>query len=186
MSHPIENIMHSSMEHIKALADVNTVIGDPLMTDGDTMILPVSKVSLGMLVGGGEYLSLSPIKKSAVEISADAEYPFIGASAVGMSLTPLAFLSVQNGSVRVLPAKQDCPTDRLIDVLPQLLDTAERLIREFASEGTAEKNNGRCARAGGCRHRVSESNGAAPAANASPRAGEMHIHAEYSPAEDEL
>ena len=132
MSHPIENIMHSSMEHVKKLADVNTVIGTPIMADEKTMILPVSKVSLGMLVGGGEYAAVSPVKKSAIEINMDGNYPFIGASAVGMSLTPLAFLSVQNGSVRVLPAKQDCPSDRLVDLIPQMIDTAERLIRELA------------------------------------------------------
>ncbi|MBO4562512.1 MAG: sporulation protein YtfJ [Clostridia bacterium] len=130
MSHPIENIMHSSMEHIKGLADVNTVIGTPLIAGNDTMILPVSKVSLGMLVGGGEYLGAASSKKAQIDIGCEG-YPFIGASAVGMSLTPLAFLSVQSGSVRVLPAKQDCPSDRLMDMLPQIMDAAERLIKEL-------------------------------------------------------
>lgn len=132
MSHPIENIMQSSMEHIKRLADVNTVIGTPLMADDNTMILPVSKVSLGMLVGGGEYTAVSPIKKSAFEYDAENGYPFIGASAVGMSLTPLAFLAVQSGTVRVLPAKQDCPADRLIDLVPQMIETAERMVKEYS------------------------------------------------------
>lgn len=141
MSHPIENIMQSSMEHIKKLADVNTVIGTPIMADGNTMILPVSKVSLGMLVGGGEYLAVTPVKKSSYEVNIDGNYPFIGASAVGMSLTPLAFLSVQNGSVRVLPAKQDCPTDRLVDLVPQMIETAERLVKELAMCGS---KNGSC------------------------------------------
>ena len=131
MSHPIENIMQSSMEHIKQLADVNTVIGAPIMAGEDTMILPVSKVSLGMLVGGGEYnLAASP-KKNA-EYSAGV-YPFVGTSTLGMSLTPLAFLAVQNDTVRVLPAKQDCSADRLIEMVPQFIETAERLVREYAS-----------------------------------------------------
>lgn len=120
------------MEHIKRLADVNTVIGTPIMTEDNTMILPVSKVSLGMLVGGGEYLAVTPVRRSNVEVNIDGNYPFIGASTVGLSLTPLAFLSVQNGSVRVLPAKQDCASDRLVDLIPQVIDTAERLIKELA------------------------------------------------------
>lgn len=131
MSHPIENIMQSSMEHIKRLADVNTVIGTPLMADDNTMILPVSKVSLGMLVGGGEYTAAAPVRKAAFEYDAENGYPFIGASAVGMSLTPLAFLAVQNGTVRVLPAKQDCAADRLIDLVPQMIETAERILKEW-------------------------------------------------------
>ena len=138
MSHPIENIMQSSMEHIKRLADVNTVIGTPIMTEDNTMILPVSKVSLGMLVGGGEYLAVTPVRRSNVEVNIDGNYPFIGASTVGLSLTPLAFLSVQNGSVRVLPAKQDCASDRLVDLIPQVIDTAERLIKELAKPGSCK------------------------------------------------
>lgn len=137
------------MEHVKKLADVNTVIGSPIMADSGTMILPVSKVTLGTLVGGGEYSPVSPVKKSAQDIDLESGYPFIGATAVGMALTPLAFLAVQNGTVRVLPAKQDCPSDRLVDLVPQMIDTAERLIRELA--GCSEKKDcgelkGRCRR----------------------------------------
>ena len=160
MSHPIENIMHSSMEHIKALSDVNTVIGDPMMTDDNTMILPVSKVSLGMLVGGGEYCGASPCKKSSSENHENGTYPFIGASTLGMSLTPLAFLAVRSDGVRVLPAKQDCPTERLIDLVPKVIDTAERLLRELMgkceaeeAEGTCcEKNNGKSEQGNCCEH----------------------------------
>lgn len=137
MSHPIENIMQSSMEHIKQLADVNTVIGAPIMAGEDTMILPVSKVSLGMLVGGGEY-NMGAAKKNQ-EYGINGVYPFAGTSTLGMSLTPLAFLAVQNDSVRVLPAKQDCSADRLIEMLPQFMETAERLVREYS-----DKKKGEC------------------------------------------
>ncbi len=146
MSHPIENIMQSSMEHIKALADVNTVIGSPIMTDDNTMILPVSKVALGMLVGGGEYLAASVPKKSSVEINCSGSYPFIGASTLGMSLTPLAFLTVSEGNVRVLPAKQDCAADRLVELLPQVMDMAERLIRELGGNCRSKSETRYCGR----------------------------------------
>ena len=138
MSHPIENIMQSSMEEIKRLADVNTVIGSPIITEDHTMILPVSKVALGLLVGGGEYAAATPIKKSSLDTRSESEYPFIGASTVGMSLTPLAFLAVQNGTVRVLPAKEDCPADRLIDLAPQVIEAAERMIKEYADRPPKE------------------------------------------------
>lgn len=128
MTHPIENIMQSSMEQIKRLADVDTVIGTPFRAEDGTLILPVSKVTLGTVVGGGEY-AMTPAKKCAAEVRNDGGYPFMGASAVGMSLTPLAFLSVREGGVRVLPARQDCAADRLVDLLPQVMETAERLVK---------------------------------------------------------
>lgn len=139
MNHPIENIMQTSMEHIKKLVDVNTVIGSPLMAGEDTMILPVSRVSLGMLVGGGEYLAVAAPQKSRVDISCEGNYPFIGTSALGMSLTPLAFLAVQNDSVRVLPAKQDCAAERLIDLIPQAIETVERMIKDCSENGCDTK-----------------------------------------------
>ena len=46
--HPIENIMQTSMEQIKRMVDVNTVVGNPIVTAGNTMILPVSKLSLSL------------------------------------------------------------------------------------------------------------------------------------------
>lgn len=64
MMHPIENIMKSAMEEIKEMVDVNTIIGDPILTGNETMILPVSKVSLGFLSGGGEYgMGNKPVRK---------------------------------------------------------------------------------------------------------------------------
>ena len=66
--HPIENIMKCSVEQIKNMVDVNTIVGTPLMTAGETMVVPVSKVSLGFMSGGGEYMAKTPIKKSGGEL----------------------------------------------------------------------------------------------------------------------
>ena len=54
MTHPVENIMKTTMEQLKAMADVNTIVGNPILTVGETMILPVSKLSMGFISGGGE------------------------------------------------------------------------------------------------------------------------------------
>ena len=53
--HPVENIMRTTMEQLKEMVDVNTVIGKPILTAGETMILPVSRLSMGFISGGGEY-----------------------------------------------------------------------------------------------------------------------------------
>ena len=181
MNHPIENIMQSSMEHIKALADVNTVIGSPIITEDNTMILPVSKVALGMLVGGGEYIAASVPKKSTVEIECSGNYPFIGTSTLGMSLTPLAFLAVTEGNVRVLPAKQDCSLDRLIDMLPQVIDTAERLMNRMGCDSGKKRGSKR----NFCDRRTfTEPAGSETPAREAKRGDAVRIDVEYDGDED--
>ena len=113
--HPIENIMQTSMEQIKRMVDV-------------TMILPVSKLSLAFLVGGGEYGHMCSAKKAADEANRDSRFPFAGTSAVGMCITPLAFITEEQGNVRVMPADRKSSTDRLVDMIPQVLKCVEKLI----------------------------------------------------------
>ena len=130
--HPIENIIESSMEHIKRMVDVNTVIGDAVTAADGTLLLPVSRVSIGFAVGGGEYGEAGGKHKchrqSDPASEADVRYPFTGATTVGMSLKPLAFLSVEQGNVRVIPAAPESAVDKLADLVPQFLKGLERLL----------------------------------------------------------
>ena len=123
--HPIENIIKTSMEEINRMVDVNTVIGDPIDTGCGTVLLPVSRVSLGFTIGGGEYGSGS-MKKPCYDAESGSHYPFAGVSAVGMCLKPMAFLSMEQGNVRVLPASPSCLTDRLADLVPQVLKSLDK------------------------------------------------------------
>lgn len=122
MPHPIENLMKNSIEQIHGIADVNTIIGDPIFVEKASMVLPVSKVTLGLISGGGEYPPCKrPIEKSNEEMNEGGQFPFAGSSAAGMSIVPMAFLSVQDGSVKVLPIQYDNVADRLADVIPQVI-----------------------------------------------------------------
>lgn len=65
MSHPVENIMRSTMEQLRQMVDVNTIVGSPVETGSGTVLLPVSKVSMGFVSGGGEYImgqAATPLK----------------------------------------------------------------------------------------------------------------------------
>lgn len=132
--HPIENIIDSSIDQIKKMVDVSTVIGDPVVTTNETLILPVSKVCIGFVVGGGEYGRMATAKKAACIANeskgdhSDDRFPFAGTAAVGMCLTPLSFVTVEKDDVRVLPAAQDGTGDRLMDILPRMLKSLERLM----------------------------------------------------------
>ncbi len=161
MTQPIENLMQISMEQIRKMVDVNTIVGEPIFSAGETMILPVSKVCLGFLVGGGEYGNMSAAKKCADEAQGDGKYPFAGATAVGMCITPLAFLTVEEGNVRVLPANQKTPTERLIDIIPQ----AVKSIEKFVQSGIDCKKNGKDKRQEGNMRGSAERNEAEAASN---------------------
>ncbi len=136
MAHPIENIMKTTMEQLKEMVDVNTIVGTPILTTGETMILPVSKVSMGFFSGGGEYgqqekkAGRAPIALSGEELKGEENcYPFGGASVAGMTLTPLAFLSVSGGNVKVLPACSPGTLDRALELLPESITTLEQALR---------------------------------------------------------
>ncbi|MDR1620412.1 MAG: GerW family sporulation protein [Clostridiales bacterium] len=168
MAHPIENIMKTTMEELKGMVDVNTIVGDPIMTGGDTVIVPVSKVSLGFLSGGGEYCAGKERMKSgggrqknnggAHDGGCDCEdgddhrgadkHPFIGTSVAGANVTPMAFLAISGGVVRVLPAHYTCTLDRIIEAAPEAIRALEKAVGEMC----ATRNRAPRGAARGCGH----------------------------------
>lgn len=108
--HPIENIMQTAMAEIKEMVDVNTIIGDPIIsTDGST-IIPISKVSFGFLSGGGEYGQ-----------SEESSYPFAGGASSGVSISPVGFLIVDDSKVQMLSVNGKNPFEHLIKTIPEII-----------------------------------------------------------------
>ena len=114
MNHPLSDMMTSTMAKIKDMIDVNTVIGDPITTPDGVTIIPVSKVSVGFGGGGSDFT-----KKTAA-----GDNPFGGGVGGGVKVTPICFLIVKDGNVRMLPVAEPASTsmDRLIEQVPDLLD----------------------------------------------------------------
>ncbi|MFO7294478.1 MAG: GerW family sporulation protein [Clostridia bacterium] len=137
--HPIENIMRTTMENIKEMIDVNTIVGDPVETADGNVIIPISKVSFGFVAGGGEYRDGSKDQKQgrgSVEGEALSSMPFAGGTGAGVSVNPVAFLVVGGGKVRLLPVRFRTPTDRVVEMLPQLLEDIQSLM------GSKKENGG--------------------------------------------
>ncbi len=133
MPHPIENMMETSVAKLKEIVDVNTVVGKPVAAGEKGIIMPISKVSLGFLSGGGEYgiACAGPVKRSSEMLENTAtDYPFAGAAVAGMNLTPMGFLYVDKNSVRLLSTNFPSPIDRIIDAVPQILETVQNYIKE--------------------------------------------------------
>lgn len=109
---PIESIMAQTMSNLKNLVDVNTVIGKPLLSaDGTHTIIPISKLSMGFLVGGGEYN-----EKNKTE-----NYPYAGGSGAGISVTPIGFLICNGISHRLV--KLSDGESKLGEVLSALINS---------------------------------------------------------------
>ena len=125
--HPIENMMKTAMEQIKEMVDVNTIVGDAVFSQDGTIILPVSKVCFGFVAGGGEYAPENRVRYGKDEESSSG-YPFAGGASAGISLKPLGFIVVTDGTVRLLPMENLCGMDRLLEIVPQ----AVTLIKELA------------------------------------------------------
>ena len=92
----IENLMKNAISKIKDMIDVNTVIGNPISSFDGTIIIPITKVSVGFVAGGGEYSQNIPPK------NAQKEYPFAGGSTAGFSITPIGFLVGKSGNLKLI------------------------------------------------------------------------------------
>ena len=112
--HPIESLMGTSMESIREMVDVNTVVGDPVQTQDGSTIIPISKVSFGFLAGGGEY---------AGGISTQENMPFAGGAGAGVTVQPMGFLVCSQNGVRLLSASCASPMERVVEMLPQALES---------------------------------------------------------------
>lgn len=116
--HPIDNMMQTTMESIRGMVDVNTVVGAPVMDQKGTTIIPISKVSFGFVAGGGEY-TVEDGKQKPVPTDI---FPFAGGTGAGVSVQPVGFLVVTDKQVKMLPAQTTGAMERMVELLPQLIE----------------------------------------------------------------
>lgn len=133
--HPIQNLMTETMEKIKQMVDVNTIIGNPITTPDGTMIIPVSKVSFGFGSGGTDFVS-----KGAKE---STPLCFGGGGGAGVTVAPICFLIVSpTTGAHILPVDAQAVTtaDRLVEMLPNAFTKVSSFMesREAAKEAPAE------------------------------------------------
>lgn len=124
--------MKTAMQAIKEMVDVNTVVGDAVETNDGSVIIPVSRVACGFAAGGGEYELQSPSKTSAL--------PFGGGSGAGVSVKPVGFLVVRMNDVRLIPASDNQMGERLVDMIPQVLDKLSSMCSRRNAQPVSEYN----------------------------------------------
>ncbi len=109
----ISALIHSSLEKLDSLADVDTIIGKPIVTASGFQLIPFSKVTLGNLSGGGEYGDVKVVKET------DA-FPFAGGSGAVVSMKPMGFVVDDGKTCRILRIS-DQPMDNLIERAGEIL-----------------------------------------------------------------
>ena len=126
--HPVQGLMGATVEKIREMADANTIIGTPISIDANTTIIPVSKVTMGFASGGSD-----------VGAKATKEM-FGGGSGAGVSITPIAFMVVTNGTVRTVQlAEHVSPIDNAINALPELVDKLAAMLKKDDASGAAQQ-----------------------------------------------
>lgn len=126
MEHPIGSLMDTTMEKIKEMIDVNTIIGEPITSPDGTLIIPVSKVSYGFAAGGSDL----PTKKENKDC-------FGGGSGAGVTIQPVAFLTVYQGDVRLVSVDQEeGAADKIVNMIPDVLKKVKGVFKKDKNEST--------------------------------------------------
>lgn len=143
--HPIEGLMITAMNSIQDMIDVNTIIGEPIETSNNVVIIPISKVSFGFAAGGSEFRgeTIDEYTKKEKEEAIQYRLPFGGGSGAGVNINPVAFLIIQANNVKLLPVDHTSCLDKLLDYVPDLVDKANNLMNKAMQNKKEEKNKNR-------------------------------------------
>ena len=129
MSKNLPDMLENTMAKIREMVDANSVVGEPIVT-GDVTIVPISKISIGFGGGGSDFTT----KNST------AQENFGGGVGAGVKVTPIAFMIIKDGSVRMLPVSAPANTtaDRIVEMVP---DTLDKITSFIDSHWEKKQNN---------------------------------------------
>ena len=128
MSTNLQNMLDATIAKLRDMVNVNSVVGDPIVSADGVTIIPVSNVSVGFGGGGSDFVSKNVNHQ---------ENPFGGGVGAGVKVTPVAFLIIKDGNVRMMPVATPANTtaDRIVEMVPDTLDK----IAAFVDSRTEKK-----------------------------------------------
>ena len=117
----IDSLLDTTLEKIREMVDVNTVVGAPISTPDGITIIPISKISYAFAAGGSDF-----------RVKEKTNMGFGGGNGAGVKIEPIGFLIVQNGSVRMINVMPPASTtiDRVVEKAPEVIDMVEDLIQK--------------------------------------------------------
>ena len=127
-NHPISELMDTTMQKIREMVDVNTIVGTPIHTEDGVTLIPVSRLSFGFASGGSDFASKNQ--------KPDAENAFGGGSGAGVNIAPVAFLIVRGDNVKLLPVAPPAgsPVDRVVELVPEMFDKVTDYLEKNKKE----------------------------------------------------
>ncbi|MBR1738996.1 MAG: sporulation protein YtfJ [Ruminococcus sp.] len=112
----IEALVETALSKVRELAAGETIVGQPIVTADGTTIIPISKISIGFASGGSDL----PTKSKDT---------FGGGSGGGVTITPVAFVAVYQGEVKLLQLTANAPKENaIVDMIPQVIDKVTEFI----------------------------------------------------------
>ncbi|MGN1107856.1 MAG: GerW family sporulation protein [Oscillospiraceae bacterium] len=130
MSNAIEGVMGVSMEKIREMVDVNTIIGDPISAANGTTIIPVSKVSFGFASGGSD-------------LPTQAAEKFAGGAGAGVTVKPVAFIVIKaDGDVQLMElGAKSSPVEGIVDAIPGVIEKIKGMVADKKSKKDEKSEN---------------------------------------------
>lgn len=127
-NHPINELMSTTMQKIREMVDVNTIIGTPIRTDDGITLIPVSKLSFGFASGGSDFETKNQ--------KPETDNSFGGGSGAGVNISPIAFLVVKGDTVKLLPVSPPAgnTVERVVEMVPEMFDKITDFIDKKKKE----------------------------------------------------
>lgn len=133
--HPIEGLMNTTMNSLKDMIDVNTIVGDPVQSPDGLIIIPISKVGFGFASGGTEF---NINKKNDIDIQQD-KLPFGGGSGAGVSVQPVGFIVVGNNQIKLLTVDEgNTALSSLFDFMTKIADNVSEAVGKSNEKNRAD------------------------------------------------
>ena len=124
----IQSIMDTTLEKLKSISDTDTIIGQQITLEDGVTVIPVSKVSIGFASGGTDFPAKSIDQKM-----------FGGGAGAGVSVSPVAFVVIKDGDVKVLQVyKESSTAERAIAMVPDLFDRISTMFKKDKKDSNDE------------------------------------------------
>ena len=114
----IEDLIKVSLDRVKLLMETNTIIGDTINLANGTSVIPISKASVGFVVGGGEYSDKSTRRVAN-------HFPMAGGSGCGMSVSPIGFIVINENNVKFVDIENKNLYQTIINLINKIINKSE-------------------------------------------------------------